>query len=243
MLRFIQRYPVWLCRRIAAAMVVMIVVETTAADIPAKLLDGLKSEQFKDRENAQIELLAWARNKPKNAMDALFQQSRNDEDPEVTERCLAVLRELVDDQYETEGEGYVGILMQDENIVLPEDKQQTNVVRVMQVVPNSPAEKSGLRMNDLVTALDGVEWGGNQAMEPFRQRIRELKPGHVVRLKVLRAGQFLDVEVRLRRRPPIEGNPFFGLENVDPQAAEQAAKKAYFQRWLEQRKNQPQPHP
>ena len=36
------------------------------------------------------------------------------DDPEVRERCLAILRDLVNDEYLKDGEGYIGIRMQDE---------------------------------------------------------------------------------------------------------------------------------
>ena len=75
-----------------------------AIELPAGPLANLKAEAFLKRESAQAELLAWARGHPELAMDELFRYSKVADDPEVRERCLAVLHELVNDEYQKEGE-------------------------------------------------------------------------------------------------------------------------------------------
>ena len=75
-------------------------------ELPAEPFSNLGSEEFRKRESAQAELLAWARERPEVAMDELFRQSRVADNPEVRERCLAVLRELVNDEY---SEGWRGL--------------------------------------------------------------------------------------------------------------------------------------
>jgi hypothetical protein len=205
-------------------------------ELPAGPLGSLKSEEFRIREKAQAELLAWARHRPEPAMDALFRISRADDDPEVRERCLAVLRELVNDEYLKEGEGFLGIRMQDEKALVPGERNPRSVIRVIQVVPDSAAQQAGVKLNDLITGLDDKVWQDEAALMPFMNHIRQLKPGNRVLLKILRNGEMMDLPVKLGRRPLLADNPFLDQRQVDIDAAERAAKEAYFRRWLERRK-------
>lgn len=169
-------------------------------------------------------------------MDALFRVSRSHEDPEVRERCIAVLRELVSDEYLKEGEGFLGIRMQDEKALVPGEQKPRSVIRVIQVVEDSAAQKAGVKLNDLITGLDGKAWQDEAALMPLMNHIRQLKPGNQVLLKILRDGEMMDLPVKLGRRPLLADNPFLDQRQVDVEAVERAAKEAYFRRWLERRK-------
>ena len=205
-------------------------------DLPAGPLSGLQSDEFKIREAAQAELLVWARGRPEQAMDVLFRVSRTHGDPEVRERCLAVLRELVNDEYMKEGEGFLGIRMQDEKALVPGDQKPRSVIRVIQVVPDSAAHQAGVKLNDLIAGLDGKVWHDEAALKPFMNHIRQLKPGHRVMLQILRDGEMIDLPVKLGRRPLLADNPFLGQRQADIEAAERTAREAYFRRWLQLRK-------
>lgn len=169
-------------------------------------------------------------------MDELFRQSRVADDPEVRERCLAVLHELVNDEYQKEGEGYIGIRMRDEMVAVPGDAKPRGGIRVIQVVPDSAANKAGLMLNDLIVGLNDQVWRDSSPSLPFSDKVRRLKPRSRIRLKVLRNGNLLDLEVTLGRRPLIADNPFLGEQPADLQEAERKAEDAYFRRWLELRK-------
>jgi hypothetical protein len=206
-------------------------------ELPAGLLANLKSEEFRQRESAQADLLAWARQQPEAAMDVLFQHSRVADDPEVRERCLDVLRGLVNDEYLKDGEGFIGIRMQDEFANIPGEPKLRGVIRVIQVIPDSAAQQAGLQLNDLIAGLGGQDWPEGPVLLSFSDKIRQFKPNAKVTLKVLRDGKLLDIEVKLGRRPPTADNLlFFDGRQVDPAAAEKEAKEAYFRRWLERRK-------
>lgn len=212
-------------------------VRSFGLDLPAGPLSSLKSDVFQTREAAQAELLAWARKRPEEAMDALFGASRVNEDPEVRERCLAVLRELVYDEYLKEGEGFIGIRMQEESALVPGEQKQRSVIRVIQVVPDSAAHKAGVKINDLIAGLDDKVWHDEAAVLPFSNQIRQLKPGSRVMLRILRKGKMIDLEVTLGRRPLGADSPFLDQRQADLDAAEKVAKDAYFRRWLEHRKS------
>ena len=204
-----------------------------AVELPVKSLAGLGSQQFREREVAQAELLEWARGQPGPAMDELLRQSRVADDPEVRERCLSVLRALVIDEYLNEGEGYIGIGLKDENSDVPGEPKPRGVIRVTMVQPDSPAEHAGIRQNDLIVGINGEVW--QEIL--FRANVRMMKPNTKVDLKILRDGGLVDLSVTLGRRP-LSADPPFTLDGqiLDPEAMERAAKEAYFRRWLSLRK-------
>lgn len=207
-------------------------------ELPQKSIADLQSKEFGVREAAQLDLLSWARQQADPAMSELFHQSRVAEDPEVRERCLSVLRELVADEYMKDGEGYVGIMMRDMIADIPGDPKPRSVINVMQILADSAAQRAGLQVNDLITGLDDLVWHEGLASLPFSEKIRSKKPDSKITLHVLRDGKLIDLVAILKRRPPIPNNLFLNDQNFDLNAIERADKEAYFRRWLSQ-KNSP----
>jgi hypothetical protein len=207
-----------------------------AAEFPVKPLEDFKSEDFRTRESAQASLLDWSRKNPAVALERLFVLSQSADDPEVRERCLAVLREMIGDEYLKEGEGYIGIRMQDETATIPGDPKPRSAIRILQVVQDSPGHVAGLKVNDLITGLEDRIWRDGAASEFFMQTVREFKPASHITLSILRDGKTMDVKVKLARRPLFADNPFLDESQVDLEAAEKAAKEAYFRRWMDARK-------
>lgn len=208
----------------------------SALELPSEPFARLRSEEFKIRENAQVELLAWARGQGAAAVDELFRLSRTSDDPEIRNRCMGILRELVNDEYLRDGEGYIGIQMQEELANVPDDPKPRGVIRVMMIMPDSPGHRAGLRIGDLIAGIGDKVWREEAVLFSFRECVRQFKPETKILLKVLRNGELIDVEVTLGRRPPMADNPFFGGTQEDLAAAEEAAKEAYFRRWLDRRK-------
>lgn len=205
-------------------------------ELPAKAFGGLGSAEFREREAAQSELLAWSRIQPEPAMTELLRQSQAAEDPEVRQRCLNILRELVIDEYSREGEGFIGIAMKDEIANVPGEPKPRRVIRVTEVRQDTPARQAGIQLNDLIVELNGQVWHDEDASLPFREKVRAMKPNTKVDLKILRDGGLIDCKVTLARRPLLADRLFFNGQNFNPEASEQAAKDAYFRRWLSQRK-------
>ena len=203
-----------------------------AVELPLKAISGLGSQQFREREVAQVELLAWARAQPAPAMDELLRQSRIADDPEVRERCLSVLRTLVTDEYLKDGEGYLGIMLKDEISDIPGEPKPREVIRVLMVKADSPADHGGIRQNDMIVGVNGEIW--QEVI--FRANIRKMNPNLKVDLKILRDGVWVDLKVPLGRRPANADGWIFPGQTYDPEAAERAAKEAYFRRWLSLRK-------
>ena len=151
---------------------------------------------------------------------------------------MDVLRDLVMDEYGSEGKGYIGISMKDMVANLPGEPNPRNVILVTNVLPKTPADHAGIRVNDLIVGLNGKSWGENDTFRQFQEKIQALKPNTKVELKILREGDLVDMRFKLGKLPEFGDARFFNGRNFDPVAAERAAKEAYFRRWLSERKSQ-----
>lgn len=222
--------------KLSVVMFVLTLMSATGVELPAKAFANLGSQQFQVRESAQAELLAWGRGMPEPAMAELLRQSKIANDPEVRKRCLDVLRDLVMDEYGKDGKGYIGISLEDMVANLPGDPNPRNVIRVRNVMPKTPADQAGIRVNDLIVGLNGKSWGENDTLLQFQEKIQALKPNTNVELRILRDGDLVDLKLKLGKLPEFADARFFNGRNSDPGAAERAAKEAYFRRWLSERK-------
>jgi len=98
--------------------------------------------------------------------------------------------------------GYLGITMNGTGITdkarayykLPDN----NGVIVSDVAPNGPAAEAGLRRNDLIRKIDGNAVKDNQDLLAM---IASRKPGETVKLELIRGGETLKVDVKLKTRP------------------------------------------
>ena len=214
-----------------------------AMDLPAALMEGLKSEKFAEREQAEAELLLWARQRQDGSLEDLYQQSRSAGDPELRERCFSVLRQLVTDEYLRVGVGYLGILMNPvaERVNIPGDTEPRFAIKILQVVPDAPAHKAGLVVGDLLLGVNDAVWRQEHTSAVVTEKIKSLKAGTRISVKLLRDNKVMDVALVLARRPAEDQLPQFGFGmKMTPEAAaaaERTAKEKYFRRWLAERKS------
>ena len=92
--------------------------------------------------------------------------------------------------------GFMGILPQE---LTPEMAKAFGMpnghgVAVAQVTPNSPAEKAGLKVGDVITAING---NPVEDVNSFRLAVAGFAPATTVHLKVARSGQNLEIPVTL----------------------------------------------
>ena len=208
--------------------------EVVPEGIPS--LAGLVSEKFEEREATQKQLAEWGLKQPETAASRLLVEVKATQEPEIRERCLAVLRTLADQEYQKQGSGYIGIRMQDEKVQVPGKPQPQWGVRVVQVVAGSAAEKAGLQMNDMVVGMEGLAWPAGEASMLFREQVMKLKPGSVLRLDVLRDKQVRRVDVVLGRMPAIlKRGVMIGGALEDPAEAERRERDEHYRQWLEKR--------
>ena len=204
----------------------------TVSELPAKLVEGLGAEDFKERVSSQEQLLEWAKTQnDKHASFALFKLSKESSDPEVRQRCMEVLRGLSDQDYLTHGKGFLGISMSSESVKLPDQEKLQPAIRITRIVKDSPADRSGLVVDDMIIALDGKGLVGDPPHEAFRIDIAAMKPQDKVALRVKRAsGEIEIVKVTLTRHPgdDVPGFPQ-SMELLDERARQQ-----HFELWLKE---------
>jgi C-terminal processing protease CtpA/Prc len=174
-------------------------------------------------------LLEWARGSKKGAGVEIFRLSRATDDPEVQKRSSEILRQLSDEDYLSDGQGYLGITMLEERLkALPDGKQRTGI-RILSLVRDSPADQAGLKEGDLIMALDGQVWNEIGAVTVFGDVIGRKKPLVEVVLTVKREeADPVDFKVKLGRRPIDDLREARGsLRLLDEQARER-----HFRIWL-----------
>ncbi len=86
--------------------------------------------------------------------------------------------------------------------------QNANGDVVTFVEPNSPAEKAGLQVNDVITAVDNTKVDANHALADL---IGAHKPGDKVALSVTRGNQTLTINVDLGASPQSSTTAFLGI--------------------------------
>ena len=205
---------------------------------PAGLMSKLADTDFKTRQASQEALAEWGRNNLDAGISVFYGTYREAEDPEVRARSRVLLRELVIFKQSGEGKGYLGIRMQAEELML-EGGRVRSVVRVTDVMEGTPAQKAGLRAEDLIVGIDDLEVRREASLETFGEYVQSRKPRTDVTLHVLRNGKPTDVAVNLMRRPAdLEDRAFLwgGESYVPPAQAE--VEEQEFREWLRQKRDQ-----
>jgi serine protease Do len=92
--------------------------------------------------------------------------------------------------------GFMGILPQELTPDMAKAFGMPNVrgVAIANVEPNTPASKAGLKIGDVITAING---NNVDDVNAFRLQIAGFSPGTTVHLKIARIGQNLEVPVTL----------------------------------------------
>jgi len=202
-----------------------------AEGIPAVLLSGLSSENFNERESSQSKIVDWAREKKKAATSVIVKLSKLSEDPEVRQRCAVILRELSNEDYLSDGIGYLGINMAEEAFPADEAGQQRIGIRIRGVMRGSPADEAGLKAGDLILGLDGETWNKVGSVNIFTDTIGRKKPLVEVVLSVKRqAGETEDIKVKLGKRPVED----LLMARGDIELLDKHAKDQHFREWLKE---------
>jgi S1-C subfamily serine protease len=80
-------------------------------------------------------------------------------------------------------------------------KQSEAGIQVQAILPDSPADKAGLRMNDIILKMNGEDVG---VMQNFVKSVGAKKPGDKIKLKIKRDGNEKEIEATLGKMPESE---------------------------------------
>jgi predicted metalloprotease with PDZ domain len=197
------------------------------------ILEGLRSEKFADRENAQAKLREWAMGSPAKAVENLFKEVRNAEDPEIRTRCLDTLKEVVLNR-EFRADGFLGISMQEVEIKLP-DGAGARAIRVTRVIEESAAGQAGISEGALIVGLGDRRWKNEGMITEFREKVKLMRPGTMVTLQFLENGAIVSKVLKLGGRIP----PIGGVDDEDPIKAYEERRESFFRKWLNKRMKLP----
>ncbi len=203
---------------------------------PAGLLEKLLSESFPERVRASSALADWARRQAEGPEKVLVDLMQSSTDPELRKGVERALEGIVLKRLANDRPAYVGILMRP--VRLGDDPGGLGIT-VDRVNPDTPAERAGLKVGDLIVELDGETWSfPGDPREDFGNAIAARKPGTQVRLKLRNPkGEEREVELTLAPRPWSLGE--WGKPSTPPPAelssgeAEEQARQQVFRDWLQ----------
>ena len=88
------------------------------------------------------------------------------------------------------GPGYIGIIY----------RADPSGMRIVQVYPDSPGLRAGLRTNDLLISANEQALNG-LSLSAFREMVLRMKPGSPLHLQSIRSGRIMKTTVILGTRP------------------------------------------
>jgi S1-C subfamily serine protease len=111
----------------------------------------------------------------------------------IASHCLSLLTMVLlypaprDPEPDEKGKGFFGVQLVDNGGVL-----------ITRVEPGSPADKAGIRINDVIRAIDTADIS---TVEDARDIIGRLRPGRVTQVEVLRGATMVNIRVKVGGRP------------------------------------------
>jgi predicted metalloprotease with PDZ domain len=215
----------------------VLIALTSAEEVPEKLLEGLSSEQFKQREASQVELQKWVDQNGQAAITSIYRVYIGSDDPEIRSRCLRLLRTQSDKDYLNDGKGYLGVQLAEEMLEIVGDDKPRICLKITYVMPGSQAELAGIKAGDIIASMDGEKWYEVGAVQKLINTVASYKPLRRVVFEIKRPGEvaLIEVPVILGKRPVDDlGAMYYG----DISQLEKEAKDKHFDEWLKKQKTE-----
>ena len=217
-------------------------------ELPPGLVEKLSSDDFEVREKAYAGLHKWSEENIKASPELLYKAWKGNDDPEAQTRCYNLMRQMVTQKEFGKGKGFLGIRMT--GVILPAKPggpAGLQAVRVENILDDTPAQKVGLRMGDLIVRVDELDLQrakpanlgaeakpgrlrlgmGMHSVSRFSDYIKSKQPGEKVVLHCLRGNQRLEIEVCLMK---------LAAANDPKHEQIEAASEMFFRQWLEEMK-------
>ncbi|MBK1790421.1 PDZ domain-containing protein [Persicirhabdus sediminis] len=198
------------------------------AEEPQIWIDQLSNESYAKRDQATEQLRQWGKATLDESLPLIYQGYAKEESPEAKRRLFGLLKELVIFQRFPRERGYVGITMND--IRKGQMDVPYNCVLVRSLMPDGPAFRGGLQLDDKIFELNGQKFHDQVAPTgQFGQRVADMFEGDEVTLKVLRGDKEIKLTLELGRWPEeLKRQSRIKFEDV------QHLKEAYFKNWLKE---------
>lgn len=207
----------------------------------AALLGKLNSDDFQVRIKAHAELRDWAQKNIASSPEQLHKEWMVSRQPEVRSRCFELMKEVVIQRQFGKGRGFIGIQMQETIVRGAVDKRPRKGVQITMVMADTPGEKAGLKMNDIILGVDKLDLGKAGArpaegafrmdfgtVTRFSEYIQSKQPDETITLHILRNAEKIDVKIKLMKRPASADIDTLGRRLFD----REDEKKQYFRAWL-----------
>ena len=169
-----------------------LVITGIASAVPQELVDGLGDESYQLREKAEQDLTLWAKKKGEKGLDELSALKKKAQSPEVKSRLDNVMSGVSVYKAIPGTQGFMGISMQ----------AAMGGSVILGVSPGPPAAKSGLKPNDKIIELDGIDLSkknnhADEATDFLRRYVKSKKSGEKLTIKIDRDGKILTKELKL----------------------------------------------
>jgi hypothetical protein len=188
------------------------------------LVRGLSHESFAQRRLSQEGLGKLLNEQPEKWVPICLKTIDQTDEPDVDFRLNEVLFGLFRDRVLNKPRGFLGIRLSSSFIPPQPGKQQlVPCVDVLDIIPETAAAASDLRIGDKIYEVDGQDVGANNAQGGFIEYIYSRPPGHEVKFKVWRTGTTFETRVSLGLRPP----------DLPLSSFYQKSSGTYYREWLD----------
>ena len=168
---------------------------------------ALDASDFTERENASARIEELAVQHGSTVRDSLISIYKSSSSPEVRYRIYSILLNLAQGVRPDAKPGFLGIMMMDSKVTLPDGTNATSII-VRQVVAGSAAARSGLQPSDHIVAVDGKKMKPgtsttDTASSRFSEYIRSKAAQAEVELEVYsaRKRKLSNIRITLGERP------------------------------------------
>ncbi len=210
--------------------------EVEYIELPPAQLEMLSSDDYEERQSAYKVIQKWSKQHLDSSPELLHAVWKTSDDPEAQARCYSLMLEALRLRRLGKGKGFLGIQMS--GVMLPakpKDQDGRQAVSVNMVLPDTPAQKVGLRGGDMILRVDDLDLSSADegprsvmmAVEKFSAYIKSKQPEQRVFIHFLRGDKVLTKEVVLMRLDPAND---LNLELTE------AEFEAYFDAWLKKMK-------
>ena len=187
-----------------------LLASATLAATPGEHVARLGDPSFRVREKASDSLKQAATTNYTSVLEACIAGYAATDDVEILSRLDEIMLPIVERKLYNRPKGFLGLRLEASAAVL--NGKAVPAIEAAMIVEGQAAEKAGVKMGDLILAMDGKPVT-EDGTSPFIAMIQEMEPGTTVRLEILRGENRVTIPVVLSERP---AETFFVVPEREP---------------------------